>query len=120
MITTLREAMGLNGPEFSDSSKTPEAERRTLAATKVNEYFDKLVKGEAQFRQIPPTLSAELRGEGDYKIYQQGVARARELIVAQRAKDSAAAAAAGGAQGPGLQAAPGGPPVPAPDSTRTP
>jgi len=120
MITTLREVMGLNGPEFADSSKTPEAERRILAATKVNEYFAKLVKGEAQFRQIPPTLSAELRGEGDYKIYQQGVARARELIIAQRAKDSAAATAAGGAQGPGLQAAPGGPPVPAPDSTRTP
>jgi hypothetical protein len=121
VIGTLREAMGLNGPEFADSSKTPEGERRTLAANKVNEYFDKLVKGEAQFRQIPPTLSAELRSDGDFKIYQQGVTKARELIIAQRVKDSTAAAAAGGAQAPGLQPAPGGPPVqPPPDSTRTP
>jgi len=118
VIGALREAMGLNGPEFADTTKTPEAERRALAAGKVNEYFDKLVKGEAQFRQIPPTLTAELRGEGDFKIYQQGVAKARELVIAQRARDSAAA---GGAQGPGLQPAPGGPPVPpAPDSARTP
>ncbi len=121
-IDGLREAMGLNGPEFSDSSKTPESGRRKLAAAKVDEYFDKLIKGEAQFRQIPPTLSAELRREGDYRIFPQGVARAKELILAQRTKDSAAAAA--GPQGPQpvFQPAPGGPPGQAarPDSAKTP
>jgi PPIC-type peptidyl-prolyl cis-trans isomerase-like protein len=121
-IDALREAMGLNTPEFSDSSKVPEAERRKLAATKVEEYFDKLVKGEAQFRQIPPTLSAELRHSGDYRIFPQGTARAKELIVAQRAKDSAAAAGAGARPAPGLQPAPGGPPgqTARPDSVKTP
>ena len=120
-IEALREAIGLNAPEFSDSSKTPEAERVTLAGTKVEEFFEKLTRGEAQFRQIPPTLSSELRREGDYRIYAQGVAKAKELILAQRTKDSAAAAAAAG-QPPGLQQAPGGPPVPGarPDSGKTP
>lgn len=120
-IETLREAMGLNTPEFSDSSKTPEAERVKLASTKVEEYFEKLTKGEAQFRQIPPTLSSELRREGDYRIYAQGIAKAKELVSAQRTKDSTAAAAAA-AQPPGLQQAPGGPPVPGgrPDSAKTP
>jgi hypothetical protein len=121
-IDGLREVMGLNTTEFSDSSKVPESERRKLAATKVDEYFDKLIKGEAQFRQIPPTLSAELRHGGDYRVFPQGIARAKELIIAQRAKDSAAAATAGAQAPPGLQPAPGGPPgqTARPDSARTP
>lgn len=123
-IDALREVMGLSTPEFSDTSKVSEAERRKLAATRVDEYFDKLIKGEAQFRQIPATLSAELRREGDYRIFPQGVARAKELIIAQRTKDSAAAAAAGNPQGgpPGLEPAPGGPPgqTARPDSGKTP
>jgi|KBSSwiStaDraftv2_1062776.scaffolds.fasta_scaffold36104_2 hypothetical protein len=122
-IDALRDVMGLNVPELSDSSKVSVAERRKLAATKVDEYFDKLIKGEAQFRQIPPTLSAELRHQGDYRIFPQGIARAKELIIAQRVKDSAAAAAAG-PQGPppGLQPAPGGPPgqTARPDTAKTP
>jgi hypothetical protein len=115
-ISALRDVMGLNTPEFSDTSKVPESERRKIAGTKVDEYFDKLIKGEAQFRQIPPTLSAELRREGDFKIYPQGVAKAKELIMAQRAKDSAAA---GGAPQGGLQTAPGGPPTQQPPPADT-
>jgi hypothetical protein len=119
-IEALREAIGLNTPEFSDTSKTPEPERLKLASTRVEEFFDKLTRGEAQFRQIPPTLSSELRKEGDYRIYAQGIAKAKELISAQRVKDSTAAAAAAG-QPPGLQAAPGGPPVGGtPDTTKRP
>lgn len=121
-IDALREAMGLTVPELADSSKLAASERRKLAATKVDDYFDKLIKGEAQFRQIPPTLSAELRRDGDYRIFPQGIARAKEMIVAQRAKDSAAAGAAPQGAQPGLQPAPGGPPGQSarPDSARTP
>jgi len=117
LISDLKQAIGLDGKEFSDSSKTPVADRVKLAGQKVDEYFDKLTKGQAQFRQIPPTLSAELRSEGDYKVYQAGIARSMELILAHRRADSAA-----GLKGPvgapappppgTLQQAPGGPPVP--------
>ena len=117
LISDLKQATGLDGPQFSDSSKTPAAERIKVAGQKVDEYFDKLTKGQAQFRQIPPTLSAELRSDGDFKIYQAGIARAGELILAHRRADSAAGVKAPGAAPapppPGtLQPAPGGPPVP--------
>jgi PPIC-type peptidyl-prolyl cis-trans isomerase-like protein len=113
LFTGLKQAIGLDGPEFSDSSKTPVAERVKLAGQKVDEYFDKLTKGQAQFRQIPPTLSAELRSQGDFKIYQAGIARAVELVVAKRRTDSLAGKLAPPPPAPGsLQPAPGGPPTP--------
>ena len=117
-IQGLKEAIGLDGPDFSDSSKTGVSERRKLAGQKVDDYFNKLTRGEAAFRGVPTTLSAELRATGDFKIYQAGVSRAIELVVAQKKKDSAAG---GGAQGP-LQRAPGGPPTPGKpaDTTKTP
>lgn len=118
-VTGLKESMGLNVPELSDSSKMSEGERRALASKKMDEYFDKIAKGQAQFRQMPLTLSAQLRSEGDYKIYQAGVAKAMETITQAKAKDSTAGSAGAA---PGLQPAPGGPPTPgAPsDSTKKP
>ena len=103
--------IGLDGAQFSDSSKTPEAERVKLAEQRIDEYFDKLTKGQAQFRQVPPTLSAE----GDFKVYQAGIARAVELILAKRRADSAAGPTAAPPPPPApgtLQPAPGGPPTP--------
>lgn len=108
----LKESIGLDGPEFSDSSKTPVAERKKLAGEKVEQYFEKLIKGQVQFRPVPPTLSAELRSHGDFKIFPAGVSRAQELIIAKKKADSAAGGAAPGAPRPGgLQPAPGGPPI---------
>jgi hypothetical protein len=118
-IQGLKEAIGVDGPDFSDSSKVAAPERRKLAAQKVDDYFDRLTKGQAQFRGVPTTLAAELRATGDFKIYQAGLTRAMELVVAQKKKDSAA----GGARAPGpLQRAPGGPPAPGKpgDTTKTP
>ncbi|HEU5217864.1 MAG TPA: peptidylprolyl isomerase [Gemmatimonadales bacterium] len=116
-LTGLKEAIGLDAPEFSDSSKTPVAERKKLAGEKVQQYFDKLISGQVQFRPVPPTLSAELRGSGDYKIFPAGVSRAQELIIAKKKADSAAAP---GTPRPGLQTAPGGPPTQAPDTAKKP
>jgi hypothetical protein len=121
-LTNLTEALALNSTEFSDSSKLAVPERRGLAAKKVDEYFEKLISGQAQFRPMPPTLSAELRTAADFKIYQAGVSRAIELIVQKKAADSVAGITAPPPGGPpagapqpgGLQAAPGGPPGQAP------
>ncbi len=113
LISGLKQAIGLDRLEFSDSSKTPVAERVKLAGQKVEEYFDKLTKGQAQFRQIPPTLSAELRSQGDFKVYQAGIARAVELVLAKRRADSATGKLTPPPPAPGtLQPAPGGPPTP--------
>lgn len=118
-VSGLKEAMGLDSAEFSDSSKVAVSERRKDAAQKVDSYFDRLTKGQAQFRPMPTTLSADLRADGDYKIFQAGITRAMELI-SQRKRDSTGQGA-GGAPG-ALQPAPGGPPKPgAPaDTTRKP
>ena len=67
---------------------------------------------------MPPTLSANLRQSGDYKVFPAGVTRAQELIIAKKKTDSAAGGAAPGAPRPGgLQPAPGGPPTHAPADT---
>ena len=115
-IQGLKEAIGVDGPDFSDSSKIAVPERRKLAAQKVDDYFERLTKGEASFRGVPTTLSAQLRATGDYKIYQAGVSRAMELVVARKRKDSTAVG--GAAPGP-VQRAPGGPPVPGKPSETT-
>ena len=120
-VNNLSESLGLNAPEFSDSSKLAVKERQVLGAKKVDEYFDKLLSGQVQFRPVPPTLSAELRSAGDFKIYQAGVSKAIEMIIAQKAADSAAGKSAAPPGAPpttpqpgGLQPAPGGPPGQAP------
>jgi hypothetical protein len=121
-VTNLKEGLGLEGAEFSDSTKTAVKERRALATKKVDEYFEKLISGQVQFRPVPPTLSADLRSTGDFKIYQAGVSRAIELIVQKKTADSTSGGkalpggppAAGAPQPGGLQPAPGGPPGQAP------
>ncbi len=120
-VTGLKESIGLDAPEFSDSSKTPEAERKKLAAAKVDQYFEKLINGQVQYRPVPPTMSAELRSTGDYKIFAAGVTRAQELIIAKKKSDSAAGIGGQGAPRPtGLKPAPGGPPIQPADTGKKP
>lgn len=111
-LQNLRDGVGLNAPELSDSSTTPVEQKREIAAQKVEEFFDKLGRGEAQYRGVPPSLSLELRSDGGYKIYPAGVARVIELLDERRRADSTSGAT-GAPPGP-VQPAPGGPPVPQP------
>lgn len=117
-ILEVRAASGLDAPELADSAKTPSADRQRIAGEKIDDYFKRLTTNQAQFRPVPPTLSAELRATGDYRIYDAGIAKAMELVSAAQKKDSAAPQPP---QAPGLQPAPGGPPVggqnPAPPAT---
>jgi peptidyl-prolyl cis-trans isomerase D len=114
-FSNLKQSLGLDSVTFSDSSKTPVDQRRKRAAQQVEHFFDQLLLGLAQFRPVPPTLSAELRTGGDYRIFQAGVSRAVELIVQKRKADSAAAGPGAIPAPPpgGLSRAPGGPPRPA-------
>jgi hypothetical protein len=107
-IQDVRSASGLDVPELADSAKTPSNERRRIAGEKIDDYFKRLTSNQAQFRPVPPTLSAELRATGDYKIYDAGIAKAVELVTAAQKRDTAAQRPP---QAPGLQPAPGGPPT---------
>jgi hypothetical protein len=108
-VNDLKSVSGLDVPELSDSSKVTQAERKKLAGEKIDDYFQRLTNNQAQFRPVPPTLSAELRVSGDYRVYDSGIAKAVELVQAAAKSDSASRALP---QPPGLQPAPGGPPTP--------
>lgn len=99
--------IGLNAPEVADSTKSRDA-RSQAAAEKVDDYFTRLVKGEAQLRPLPGALSGFLRANAKYRLNQAGVTRSVELAIAKARADSAA-----GKTEPGVvQPAPGPAPVP--------
>jgi hypothetical protein len=107
-IHDLKVASGLDAPELADTAKTAMTDRKRIAAEKIDEYFRRLTTNQAQFRPVPPILSAELRARGDFKIYDSGIAKAIELVSAAQRRDSTNRPP----QAPGLQPAPGGPPTP--------
>ena len=72
---------------------------------KVDQYFDKLVKGESRLRVLPGLLASSLRDDGKYLVNPAGVKRALELAIAKQGPDTTAAPGA-------MQPAPGGAPVP--------
>jgi len=108
-INDLKTASGLDTPTLSDTAKTAPAERQRIAGERMDDYFKRLTSNQAQFRPVPPSLSAELRAGGDYRIYDAGIAKAIELVSAAQKNDTSAKAPP---QAPGLQPAPGGPPTP--------
>jgi hypothetical protein len=109
-IAGLRQAIGLEVGELADTSKLSGEQKATVAAQKVDDYFDRLVTGQAQMQLVLPELAADLRAQGQGRVNQAGVARALELAMAQFRRDSAAAAGRATAT-PGVQPAPGGPPI---------
>ncbi len=111
-LDTLRGEMGLDDSTLGDSSAA-KAERRKVAALKVEQYFDRLVEGKSRLRPLPSALATVLRDRFSYRVNDAGINLAIELAEAQRAKDSTKTAgplqpAPGPAPIPGLGPAPGG------------
>lgn len=112
-IEQLQGELGLNGPEFSDTTAATVAQRLQLASDRVNDYITALATGQAQSRQIIPGMAARLRTLYPNKINRAGIAKSVELAVAKYVADSAAGATGAAAPAPSpIQTAPGGPPVP--------
>lgn len=120
-LDTLNAVIGL-GADVRDST-VPLAERRKLAAMKVDTYFDRVVSGEARLRPLPSaSFAGLLRGRYDFRLLPAGLQRAAELAVAKGADTTGgappmpggapgAAPGAAPAPAPGLEPATGGPPV---------
>jgi hypothetical protein len=111
-LDTLRGEMGLDDSNLGDSSAA-KAERRKVAALKVEQYFDQLVEGKSRLRPLPSALATVLRDRFSYRVNDAGINRAIELAEAERAKDSTRTAgplqpAPGPAPIPGVAPAPGG------------
>jgi hypothetical protein len=105
-VDTLRQEMGLDTASLFDATVSP-ADRNKVAATKVDQYFERLVSGKSRLRPLPSALATILRNQSSYKVYEAGLNRAVELAQAQRAKTDTSKGASGQ-----LQPAPGPAPIP--------
>jgi hypothetical protein len=105
-LDTVRIEMGLDTAALWDSSAA-KADRNKVAATKVDQYFDRLLAGSSRLRPLPSALAALLRERFGYRIYEAGVNRAVELAEAERARTDSTKAKAGP-----MQPAPGPAPIP--------
>jgi hypothetical protein len=123
-VDTLRGEMGLDTAALWDST-TSAADRQKVAATKVEQYFDRLLTGKSRLRPLPSALATLLRDQSSYRVYEAGLNRAVELAQAERAKTDTTKAkngpmqpAPGPAPIPGMTPAPGNgqPPAAAPEA----
>jgi hypothetical protein len=105
-LDTLRIDMGLDTAALWDSSVAA-ADRKKVAAVKVDQYFDRLLTGKTRLRPIPSALATLLRDRSQYRIYDAGINRAVELAEAAKGKADSAQAKAGP-----VRPAPGPAPIP--------
>jgi hypothetical protein len=111
-IAAISRQLNLTSAVLHDSGATDDARAR-LVTGHVNDYFDRVVAGEAQYLPIPPLLTQVLREHASWSIDPAAVQRAVERATALRASaDSQRQPAAP------MRPAAGPPPVGAPDSAR--
>lgn len=113
-LDTLVADMGLDANELTDAG-VPLTQRQSLAAAKVQSYFDRLNDGKSRLRQLPYALATVLRSRLPFRLDDAGIARSLEL-----AKERAAAKqdSAGGPSLPlgAMRPAPGPAPIPGAES----
>jgi hypothetical protein len=119
-VTSAWTGLGISPSQLADSAQTEDA-KASLAAQRVERYFESLVKGEAPFVQIPAPVEAALKDKYRYKVNDAGVERALEMATRVRAKADSARAMQqppSAVPMPGApQGAPQGPPPAQPQGT---
>lgn len=95
-LTSAWTTMGIEPGSLSDSATTPSA-RETLAAQRIDAYFEKLVKNEVQFADVAYPVAHALQSKYAFSVNTVGLERAIEKARQTRAAtDSAPAMAPGG------------------------
>jgi hypothetical protein len=84
MVANTWSGLNISPNRLADSAKTV-AERERLAATRVNNYMDRLLTKDEQFVPIQPTLEAALHAKYEYKVNAAGIDRALESATRLRA-----------------------------------
>ena len=84
-LKAIETLLQLTPAALRDSVTTSEGRRR-MAATKVNDYLDRVVGGQAQFAPLPPYISDYLRTQASWEKNDAGVSAAIERAVAIRAQ----------------------------------
>jgi peptidyl-prolyl cis-trans isomerase D len=83
-LTMAWTTMGVEPSALSDSASSP-AERETLAGARVDAYFDKLVKNEAQFADVAYPVARALQTKYEFAFNDAGLERAVEKAKQLRA-----------------------------------
>ncbi|HET9064448.1 MAG TPA: peptidylprolyl isomerase [Gemmatimonadales bacterium] len=117
-VDTLKASIGL-GPDVIDPAAS-EADRKRAAALRVDQFFDKMTRGEARLQLLPGMLAWTLRERADDAgVNPAGVAQAVDLAQAKMAAEQPNSGAKLGdtseapiATPPAIQPAPAGPPIP--------
>ena len=104
-LAILGAVLNLTPRMLADSTSTS-VDGVAFAMARVDDYFDRLVRGRARFYPVPPFLGETLRSRAEWSVDEAGVRRALE-----RAKELRAAADSVATQGGGV---PRGTPAPAP------
>lgn len=119
-VTQSWSALGIEPTKLADSAKAG-GEKGAIAANRIETFFDKLVKNEAQFVDIPYKVARAAQGKFSFNINDAGLDKAVERAQSVRATadslrvQQGQPGAAGGppAGGPPAGAPPpGGPPAP--------
>ncbi len=88
-LTMAWTTMGVEPSALSDSAASP-GERETLAGSRVDAYFSKLVANEAQFADVAYPVARALQAKYDFAVNDAGLERAIEKAkVLRAASDSA-------------------------------
>ena len=106
--------LGVDGPKLDSAKGT--SDREKLAAKHVDAYFDKLIKNEAPFVDIPYPIARALQKKFTYAVNDGALDKAVDKAKAVRATADSLRAK----QGPPMPGAPGAAPQAAPPATAKP
>lgn len=114
-VTGAWSGLGVSPAGLVDSANAS-ANRATIAAQRVDQYFSQLVKNEVPFVQVPPPVEMALRDKYEYEVNDAGITRALELAGRVRAKADSARAAGQPPTAVPMPGMPGAPAAPGPQA----
>jgi peptidyl-prolyl cis-trans isomerase D len=112
-VGTIWTGLNVAPGQLADSAKT-DADRQRVAASRVEDYLDRLVQQRAQFVEVPSPIEVAVRSKYEYRVNDAVLDKALERAAQVRAsRDSARTAGQPATQVP-MPGAPGGGPAGAP------
>lgn len=113
-VTQTWTALGIEPTKLADSAKTV-GDKTKIAAARIETFFDKLVKSEAQFVEVPYPVARALQHKYEYSVNDAGLDKVVERAKSVRATADSLKAQQGlppGVPAPGVAPVPTKPPVP--------
>lgn len=111
-VSALWDRLGVTPKSLADSGKTP-AERERIAATRADQYVDKLMTQQASYVAVPPPIEELLRGKYSWKVNDAALTAATDQATKEKAKKDSVAAK----NRPPSEVPMGAPPAPAKSDT---